>query len=314
MPRSAAPSSASSGSSSLSLEDVPRIEAVGIAPPLLDAGDREPRRPRRERRRAARDAARACSRSAGRSPRPRRRSCAGRAGCSPAAGAELGIVAEQAHRAAPASATARWARRLRARRGSAARVRRASAATKSCADRPMRRSGCGRPSAPRIGRLSHGPVSTAGGQLPSLRPPSTRRSARCRRASSGPQIDEARMAAEARPDGLGRQHRGEQRRPFAAGDRRAGPSRRCAGAPARRPAPRRPRPPQRVGRGEHLGGGDGGVEQRVGRGAVAHQHGELAVAASSRSIRSRTASRVGIVVRTCRRRCGRGSPRGRRRA
>ena len=52
----------------------------------------------------------------------------------------------------------------------------------------MRRSGCGRPSAARIGRLSQGPVSTAGGQVPSFSPPSTRRSARCRRASSGPQM------------------------------------------------------------------------------------------------------------------------------
>ena len=52
----------------------------------------------------------------------------------------------------------------------------------------MRRSGCGRPSVARIGRLSQGPVSTAGGQVPSFSPPSTSRSARCRRASSGPQM------------------------------------------------------------------------------------------------------------------------------
>ena len=52
----------------------------------------------------------------------------------------------------------------------------------------MRRSGWGSPSAVRIGRLIHGPVSTDGGQVPSFRPPSTRRSARCRRASSGPQM------------------------------------------------------------------------------------------------------------------------------
>src|SRR5918993_926895 len=34
----------------LQSQDAPRIEAVRIAPPLLDAGNRKPRRPRLERR------------------------------------------------------------------------------------------------------------------------------------------------------------------------------------------------------------------------------------------------------------------------
>ncbi len=51
-----------------------------------------------------------------------------------------------------------------------------SICAKSCADRPMRRSGRSRPSWWRIGRLSHGSVRASGGQTPSTRPPSTTRS------------------------------------------------------------------------------------------------------------------------------------------
>jgi len=57
---------------------------------------------------------------------------------------------------------------------------------KSCADRPMRRSGRSRPSSCRIGRLSHGSMRGAGGQTPSINPPTTTRSACISRDSSGP--------------------------------------------------------------------------------------------------------------------------------
>ena len=66
-------------------QDAPRIEPVGIAPPLLDARDRKPRRPRLERRARLGTWPRPVGRRAGRARRPRRGSCCGRAGCIPAA-------------------------------------------------------------------------------------------------------------------------------------------------------------------------------------------------------------------------------------
>ena len=105
----------------------------------------------------------------------------------------------------------------------------------------MRRSGCGRPSAARIGRLIHGPVSTAGGQVPSFSPPSTRRSARCSRASSGPQIasrgwrpKRGRIVSVASIVASSAGHS-----PPAIGGRSCHAVR---SRPAHRPAPRRPRP------------------------------------------------------------------------
>ena len=59
---------------------------------------------------------------------------------------------------------------------------------KSCAERPMRRSGRSRPSSSRIGRLSQASVWLSGGQVPSTRPPSTTRSLSVRRASSRPRM------------------------------------------------------------------------------------------------------------------------------
>ncbi len=66
--------------------------------------------------------------------------------------------------------------------------RAAASVAKSCAARPVRRSGGSRPSFARIGRDSHGSVAASRGQVPSLRPPSTTRSKSSNRASSGPRI------------------------------------------------------------------------------------------------------------------------------
>ena len=57
---------------------------------------------------------------------------------------------------------------------------------KSCADRPMRRSGGGRPAVLRMGRDRKGSTGAAAGQTPSSRPASTIRSARTSRASMAP--------------------------------------------------------------------------------------------------------------------------------
>ncbi len=83
------------------------------------------------------------------------------------------------------------------------------------------------------------------------------------------------MAAEARTDALGFDHGGEQRGPFAAGDlalarpglaqARQRIGQRLAGI-AR---------PQRLGRGDLLGGSDGRVQQRIRRGALRHHRGKL---------------------------------------
>ena len=73
-----------------------------------------------------------------------------------------------------------------------------SACAKSCAERPMRRSGGSRPRSRRIGRLSQGSLRVSGGQVPSFSPPSTTRSTVCRRASSGPRM-RTRTSATFRP-------------------------------------------------------------------------------------------------------------------
>ena len=121
-------------------EDAPGIEPVGIAPPLLDAGDREPRRPRLERRFRL-----------GTRPWPVSLGTVERIGpgevAAPAALDVFGRAARccparsrTGRRAAPASARARSARRLRARRGSGARARRP--------ERRQSRAPTGRPCAP----------------------------------------------------------------------------------------------------------------------------------------------------------------------
>ena len=64
-----------------------------------------------------------------------------------------------------------------------------SACWKSCAARPMRRSGRRNPASARMARLSHGSAPLELGQTPSFRPASIKRSAPCTRASIGPQIN-----------------------------------------------------------------------------------------------------------------------------
>jgi hypothetical protein len=59
---------------------------------------------------------------------------------------------------------------------------------KSCAVRPMRRSGRSSLSRRRIGRLSQASAWVSGGHVPSLRPPSSTRSLSSKRASSGPRM------------------------------------------------------------------------------------------------------------------------------
>ena len=127
----------------------------------------------------------------------------------------------------------------------------------------MRRSGCGRPSAARIGRLSHGPVSTAGGQVPSFSPPSTSRSARCRRASSGPQ-----MASRGWRPKVGRTISGSSMAASSAGHSPPSIASLPVQAARRRAsasASASPASPDHSASGEaiRLGRGDGGVEQRV---------------------------------------------------
>ena len=155
----------------------------------------------------------------------------------------------------------------------------------------MRRSGCGRPSAARIGRLIHGPVSTAGGQVPSFSPPSTSRSARCRRASSGPQM--ARRGWRPKP---GRMISGSSMADSSAGHSPpaiavlAGPGRAQAGQ----------------GVGQRFAGLAG--PQRLGRGDPS----AAAMLASSRACRRGAGLPSAPQVPTSRRRAGR--PASRRRA
>ena len=89
------------------------------------------------------------------------------------------------------------------------------------------------------------------------------------------------MAAEARPDGLGRQHRRQQRRPFAAGDRRAACPRRAQ--PRQRIGQRLAglARPQRIGRRAASAAAMRRLEQRVRR---AHRR-VMAATSSGRSLR-----------------------------
>ena len=125
-----------------------------------------------------------------------------------------------------------------------------------------------------------------------------------------PPDGEPRMAAEAWADDLGLEHGGEQGGPLAAGD---GILARPGRAQARQRVGQRfagIAGPQRVGRSDGLGGGNGGVEQGVRRGASLHE---------GRQPRCRGLHPVDQLVhgkpvrqvaeaRPCR--CGRGSPPG----
>ena len=251
---------------------LPRVETVRIAPPLFDAGDRQAASGRAATRRA-RGSGRGQGLYAlrrGRALRPTADRSARRAGCIRAVldGCRR-VRSRTARPAAPASATETvGAPPSRSARVSSTRSA-ASDVAKSCADRPIRRSGCGRPSAARIGRFSQGPVSTdwAARYRRSTRPaPADRRAAE--RASSGPQIAEPGMACRKRGRRIsgGREQSREQRRASRVrGNWRDGPAKRRAQAsqassPSASPASPRPKC-IRVGRGQHLGGGDGGFDE-----------------------------------------------------
>ena len=255
-------------------EDAPRVESVGIAPPLLDARDREPRRPRLERRRRL-----------GTRPRlvgvgPVERVGPGEV-AAPAAldvfrrrrGAAR-LVAEQ--RVEPRQPARRHGRRaalaLGAGQQHALGAQRRGKVVRRQADAALRlrqaERGAHRPVDPRAGLDRRRPgalVQAAQHQkVGALQ-------ARFERSPDG----EARMAAEARADDLGLEHGREQRRPFAAGDRGlAGPRRAQAGEGvgqrfAGLAVTTASRPRRCVSAAAMRG-----VEQGVGRGAGCHQRGK----------------------------------------
>ena len=82
------------------------------------------------------------------------------------------------------------------------------------------------------------------------------------------------MTAEARADGLRRQHRRQQGRPFAAFDRRLVPPRAAQAGQGFGQGRAGLALPQRFGRRQHLSRGNRGVEQGAGRRAFRHQHDE----------------------------------------
>ena len=182
LPRSAAPGSRSSGSSGDQPQHAARIDRIGITPQRLDLGDREFLRPRVERRRRVR-ARRELFRLAG----------------VEAARPGDDVVAARPHRLRllaagegqqPLQPARGGGRRIAGprRRGSSTMRSCPIAIMKSCAARPIRRSGGSRSSPPFIMRDMKRSDSARRGQLPSLSPPTTSVSTLCRRASSAPQI------------------------------------------------------------------------------------------------------------------------------
>ena len=148
------------------VEDMPRVDRVGVAQPVLDLRDRQKIRPRAARRlRGA-----GCSIGFG-SPWDRSSSSARCRYSLPALTAVF-------QRSSPATAFSRCRKRDVDRR-SATDLRgmrqddlgNPISWAKSWAARPMRRSGRSRPISRRIGRLSHGSLRASGGQTPSVSPP-----------------------------------------------------------------------------------------------------------------------------------------------
>ena len=172
----------------LQFEDMAGIDRVGVAEPGLDLGDRQPARPRGERR-ARRGAAAAAGIPRRRAVRPRpappdrararRRGRPRAARCRAASSQRDGTVGTPSLRAARVSAT------------SGAAI----AWAKSCAAMPIARSGTAISNSRRICRDIHGSCAAGPGQVPSLSPPRTTRSACCSRASTRPQIASRGMAA-----------------------------------------------------------------------------------------------------------------------
>ena len=181
MPSSARPGSASSSSSAFEPQDVAGVDRVGIAQPGLDLGHRQPARPRGERRARL-----------GRRQRPvvRRRRAARRPRRS-RLGSERAVEPDRAqHRVEPQQPARRHGRHpLAARRAGQRHLRARRSPGQNRARRCRSRAPAGRcripgaSAATSTGRGSAGP-----GQVPSLSPPRTRRSACCSRASRRPQI------------------------------------------------------------------------------------------------------------------------------
>ena len=161
-------------------QDIFRIDRIGIAQPVLDRRHRQFQRPRRARRfwRGLLDRLDLCRagrvrRRSGHNSRPPRSACFQRS--SPATASSRCRKREATAGAPPTFAE--WVRMTSSWPSSCA---------KSCAERPMRRSGRSRPSSCRIGRLSHGSIRGAGGHTPSTSPPRMTRSDSVKRASSWP--------------------------------------------------------------------------------------------------------------------------------
>ena len=158
---------------------------VGIAQPGLDLRHRELARPRRERR--ARRGRRQRRRSARRVQQP----------LPAAAIVRVGPERIRPGRLARSTASSRSSQRdgtvgapsWRVGPGQRTLPARANAWQKSCADEADRAApAAAEPKACRIGRLIQGSAAPPAGQVPSFRLPRIITSARCSRASSGPQI------------------------------------------------------------------------------------------------------------------------------
>ncbi len=165
----------------LQLQDVAGVDRVGVAEPGLDLGDRQPARPRGERR--ARRGAAAMARIAprrGRRPRP---ASPGRVQARPSRPTARSTVSSRnSQRDGTVGTPSLRAARVNAASGAAI------AWAKSCAAMPIARSGTAISNSRRICRDIHGSCAAGPGQMPSLSPPRTTRSACCSRASTRPQI------------------------------------------------------------------------------------------------------------------------------
>ena len=182
LPRSSGPISASSGSSVRSCRHALGIDGIGIAHPGFDVGDREFAWPRLDRRRRCRALhALRLARIAER-PGERRRSRALAQARFRASRPSVSCCSRCSQRDATVGTPSDFSARVSTTRLPAASI------AKSCAARPMPRSGCSRPIALRIGRENQGSAPALRGQVPSFRPPRTSVSKLCRRASSGPRM------------------------------------------------------------------------------------------------------------------------------
>ena len=143
---------------------MPGIDRIRIAQPGFDLGDGQSAGPRLDRRRGRgpRQARRPAARPSA-APRARHSLSVG-ASCSlPAPGRCVSCIRRCSQREAMVGAPSAL------RRGSAARRGPAASMAKSCAARPMPRSGCSSPSVARMGRENQGSAPAACGQVPSFK-------------------------------------------------------------------------------------------------------------------------------------------------